>query len=624
MIWSMTRSIYKLTVLLIGLCVACTLAAQTEPDTSEVTQVLLDKSDLLKFRNIDGREATVLSGNVELRQDDMYMYCDSAIMIDNNVDASGNVTIQQGDSITIFADSLSYLGDIKKAFLFGDVALLKEHQKLHTDYLVYDLNNDIGTYYTWAVLTNDTTQLRSKKGYYYVREDIIYFKDSVTIVDPDFELKTDTLKYNTLTGVATFLGPTLINQGSGRIYCEEGYYDTKNSFAEFSNYPQYVKEDQQARSRIIQYDASTNVVTMIDEASFEELDKKARADTIRYDEDSGLTYLLGSAHYEEGEQVVDADRLVYNEETETFRTEGRARIVDGSQILDADFIDYESDDAIATGDVIWVDTAEEVTIKCQHLDYNKQTEHIVASGERPLLISLIDGDTFYMCSDTLVSFYDNPDDSLRTMLAYHDVRILKSNMQAIADSVTYSSRDSIFELFENPVIWSDTTQFISDTMYMQLANGKIDRILLQQKALILNSKDEVFFNQIKGKDITAFFRDDELRKMMVVGNAESIYYALDDVGAYVGVNKTVCSEMLMYFGDNQIQDIRFYAQPKANTYPMGQFNHKSSRLEGFRWETAKRPRTVKDLTRPKRPFVKPQLPKENDKELSVKPTTTIE
>ncbi len=579
-------------------------------DTTQVSQVIIDQSEELSGKVVNGQEIRTFKGNVELRQDNVFMYCDTAVVVDNKVDAVGQVIIQQGDSITIFADSLSYLGDIKKAYLFGNVALLKENQKLHTDYLVYNLNTKVATYTNWAILTNDTTQLRSKIGYFYVQQDEAFFKDSVTIVDEDFELKTDTLKYNTSTGIATFLAPTLINQGTGRIYCESGFYDTKERLAEFRGNAQYLKEDQRATSDVIQYDAETETVTLVGDAVFIEENKVANADTIRYDEKNKLTYLLGNAHYVEGERIVDSERMIYNEATENFETEGRARIVDGVQILDADNIDYQENNAIATGNVVWVDTVENVTINSEHLNYNKETERIVASGGRPLMTSLIEEDTFYMSADTLVSFHDQPEDSLRMLLAYNDVRILKTNMQAIADSVTYSSRDSLFELFQNPIIWSDTTQFIADTMYMQLANGKIDQIYLQENALILNSPDEVFFNQIKGKDITAYFYDNELRKMLVEGNAESIYYALDEEKAYVGLNKTLCSKMLLNFDDNQIQEIRFYAQPKANTYPMGQVNHTTMRLKGFKWEVRKRPNNLEDLLK-----ITPKLPpKEEAKE----------
>ncbi len=584
----------------------------TPADTSKNDQITIDHSDMLKQILVEEEEVLKFIGNVALHQDNVFMYCDSATIVDNDVDATGSVIIQQGDSLTIFSDSLSYQGDDKVAHLFYDVALMKDSQKLFTDYLIYDLNIKRATYYNWAILTNDTTQLRSKRGYFYVEEDVAYFKDSVTIVDPNFELKTDTLKFNTKTGIATFLAPTLINQSDGKIYCEGGTYDTKNKKAHFEGNAQYVKGEEEAEADHMYYDGDTEEITLVGNARFNKDETVANADTIIYNEKTNLTYLIGNAHVE-GEQVIDSERIIYNSETESFTTESRSRIVDGAKILDADNIVSQANIAIASGNVIWTDTIEEVTIKCAHLNFNKETEKIIASGQRPLLISLMDGDTFYMSSDTLISFHKErfvetdtltgtqvfEKDSSRTMIAYPDVRILKSNLQAISDSVSYSVADSIFEFYKNPIIWSDTSQFTADTMYMLLANDEIDKIFMRDRAMIINSPDEVYFNQIKGKNITAFFLDSELRKMKVIGNAESIYYALDDVKAYVGLNKTVCSEMLMYFSNNSVDDIRFYAQPKANTYPMGQVNHTAKRLEGFRWEINKRPNTLEDLLKVK-------------------------
>ena len=93
-------------------------------------------------------------------------------------------------------------------------------------------------------------------------------------------------------------------------------------------------------------------------------------------------------------------------------------------------------------------------------------------------------------------------------------------------------------------------------IHMQLANDQIDRIYLYQDAFILNSPDELFFNQIKGRDIVAYFVDGEVRRVKVDGNAESVYYALDEAKAYVAANKTVCSEMLLFFGNNTLHTDR--------------------------------------------------------------------
>lgn len=564
-------------------------------DTTKKEKVKLDHSDIAIGINKDGREIRYLKNNVALRQGDMFMYCDSATIEENNVIAVGNVIIQQGDTLNIFADSLSYQGDARIADLFGDVRLENKGQKIFTDQLNYNLGTKVASYYTGATLTNDTTFLVSKRGYYYVKSGQAFFKDSVVVSDPEFTLRSDTLQFSTETKIVTFLGPTLINQNDAKIYCEGGYYNLNNKYAEFTDNPQYVKGEQEATGDLIIYDGTKKEVEIKGNARFDEEEKKASADIIRYDEANDVTYLEGNAHSEDGKQVIDSDEIMYDSKNETFKTEGRSRLIDDSQILDADTIDFIGDLGVATGNVVWTDTTDNITIICERLDYNKETDYVQASGGRPLMTTLVDGDTMFMSSDTLVALKETPEDSTRILLGYKDVRIFKNDLQVVCDSLAYNSADSLFEFYQSPIIWSDTSQFYADEIKMQMANDQIDQIFLINNAFIINSPDEAFYNQIKGKNITAFFKENELDQMDVIGNAESVYYARDEEDAYMGVNKSVCSKMLVYFGNNEIEFIHFYTAPVSNMLPMKKANHEDLKLPGFRWEKKLRPKSVEDL-----------------------------
>lgn len=55
-----------------------------------------------------------------------------------------------------------------------------------------------------------------------------------------------------------------------------------------------------------------------------------------------------------------------------------------------------------------------------------------------------------------------------------------------------------------------------------------------------------------------FFKVEEFWWMVVNGNVEFVYYVLDDDGGYVGVNKIICSEMMLYFGNNEVEKIIFF------------------------------------------------------------------
>ncbi|MFK8105045.1 MAG: OstA-like protein [Saprospiraceae bacterium] len=564
-------------------------------DTTGDDRVIVDHSNEAEYEQLAGEEIQYLLGDVELRQENIYMYCDKAVIRDNNVTAVGKIIIQQNDSITIFADSLSYQGNNRIADLFGEVVLINGEKKLFTNRLNYDLKTKVATYKEGAMLTNKQTQLTSKTGYYYVNEDEAFFKDSVLVVDTNFTLRADTLKFNTETQIATFLGPTRISQNETKIYCEEGFYDTANKIAEFRKNAQYVKGAQQAVAEVIRYDGSKREILLEGEAKVEEGLKKANADLIRYNELTEETFLEGNAHYQDSTRVIDGDQIIYEAKSEIYKTKGRSLFSDPPQLLEADEIDYDGNKGVATGNVIWQDTSANIKIDCDTINYNKETDYLLAFGNRPLLTTLVEGDTLFMRSDTLISLRENPADSARTLFAYRDVRMFKPDLQAVCDSLVYSTADSLFKFYEDPIIWADTSQFSADTMHIQMKDGQIDRINLYSNSFILNSPDELFYNQIKGKDIIAYFVERNLRRMRVEGNAESVYYGLDESNAYIGVNKTVCSDMLLFFGNNKVENIKFFTDPQANFFPMQRVDHNSIKLPGADWKGKIRPLSLADL-----------------------------
>ncbi len=584
--------------------------AQSPIDTTgEGSQrVHIDHANALEYSQEKGIITHKLVGEVELSQDSIFMYCDSAIIENSTqVFALGDeVLIQQGDSLAAFADTLYYDGVLKEADLIGNVVLINGERKLFTEKLHYDLNTKLATYDTPATITDGETQLSSKRGYYYTATNEIYFKDSVIVINPDFELLADTLKFNTDEQMATFLGPTIMHTDSSRVYCEDGFYDVENQLAEFRQNAQYSRGQQKATADIIRYDGANGIYTLSGNAEFLEGDvREAKGDIIRYDEKNDITELQGNAFFRDSTQIITGKTIRYDGQKKTYQTTGKSTVIDGAQTLIADQIDYseEAGMGLAKGNVIWQDTSANIRIECLEAQINQTTGYLKAIGGthgRPLLITVVDGDSLFIAADTLLSQRTDSlaSDSSRLLLAYNDVRIYKSDMQALCDSLAYSSVDSLFRMYKDPIIWADTSQFTADTIHMQLANDQLDKILLYRNAFILNSPDEVFFNQIKGKDIVAHFDSSQLYRMDIEGNAQSIYYPLDDDKAYIGVNSTDCSEMRMYFGNNQVKELLFFAQPEGKLQPMGAVDHNAIKLDGFNWVTESRPISFESLFGP--------------------------
>ena len=88
--------------------------------------------------------------------------------------------------------------------------------------------------------------------------------------------------------------------------------------------------------------------------------------------------------------------------------------------------------------------------------------------------------------------------------------------------------------------------------------------------------------------------------MEVDGNAESIYFARDEEDAYLGMNRTTCSEMLILFGANEVDQIKFFAQPTATMHSMKDIQRDPPKLDGYSWEFPKRPQSVLGLRKTKK------------------------
>jgi lipopolysaccharide export system protein LptA len=590
-----------------------TTATPLRPDapvTSDTQKLKIETAEVIEYFFKNGREIQKLSGNVRLRQENTLVYCDTATLDQDFAVLRGKVVIAQSDTVKAFADSAHYNAATKISDLFDNVVLENGAQKLFTQRLRYDTENKIATYTSGATMTNNKSQVVSRRGYYFVDQKEVFLKGDVVVTDPEFTMRTDTMTYNTEAQLVRFVAPTLISQRESKIYTEGGFYDMENDFASFDQNPQYEKEGQRGRARKMRYEGNLKEYTLEGDAHIENPAKgeMADADVIRYNSETEKTTLRGNAYFRDSTRDIRGEEIKYDSRNKIYQLTGRGWVSDPPNIIEADSLDFNDvlGNGVALGSVIWQDTSSDYTVLSWRMDYNKQSQYLNAFGGfgqqgaagRPMMKSLIDGDTLFMAADTLTSFKPDTASDVRELIAHRDVRIFKDDLQAVCDSLTFSSADSIFRFYKLtniPLIWSDTSQFSGDTIRMLLKDKKLDRLWLLQNALVINSEDGLLFNQIKGRNTTVFFRDDEAREMLVEGNAQAVYYALDEKNAYIGLNETACSEMRLFFGDNKVESIKFYQQPSGKFIPMKQAGKETKKLEGFFWETRRRPRSIQDL-----------------------------
>jgi hypothetical protein len=188
------------------------------------------------------------------------------------------------------------------------------------------------------------------------------------------------------------------------------------------------------------------------------------------------------------------------------------------------------------------------------------------------------------------------DTSIRYFLAFHHVKIFNDSLQSVCDSLFISSRDSVFRLYYNPVVWSGTTQIAGDTIFLYTKNKQPERLYVFENGLIVNQTKEGFFNQMAGKTINGYFVDGKIDYMRVKGTqAESIYYLQDDDSAYIGMNRATGDVIDLYFKEDDLTKVLFINSVEGKMYPMNQIPGDQRQLKNFKWLDAERPKNRAEL-----------------------------
>lgn len=566
--------------------------------TRSTTIVILDEpADRVRLYTRDTVQYQQLVGNVRMRHDSTFFRTDSAILDNRNqIEAYGNVVIQELDSTHIFADTLWYNGNDRLAQLRGNVVLEKDSQRLFSPYLLYNLETRVARYTDKSYMMDGNMQLSSIAGVFYVSEDYIVFRDSVLVISDSFNLKADSMAFFTEDRRVKFLGPTVVYNDTSRLYAENGFYLVEEKEALFYKEAQFQSGNTVGYADSIYFFGNEGKYIMKGDAYLHRDGQIATAREIIYEEQEGLMYLYQDAVVTGEDINATGDSLVYNTQTNSVRARGRSRVERQDFTLISDFMDYndDSEEGVATGNVIWEDSTGMRRIRTDSLIYSGggQSAKAISRVQRPLLEwANEEGDTLKLVSDTLLTYQsvttyrDSIDqtisDTTQDFTAYFDVALIRNDFQGRADSLAYKEADSLIVLYGNPILWMDTTQLSGDTIYVSIRDGSISEVLIRGNGFIITSPDSIFFNQIKGRTITAYFKDGDLYQTDVEGNAESIYFPLDEEGAYIAMNKIICSRIEMTFENNQVTGVAFLENPTGDLFSMTKVTAENSILKGY-------------------------------------------
>lgn len=513
-------------------------------------KVDLIHADSLNVLNQPNEVVYRLIRNVKLQQKGVLLYCDLAIQnkTTNEIQAFGNVRMVQGDTINVRGDTLFYFGSSRQAKVRGHVVLKDRKMTLSTAQLDYDLVSGLAHYPVKGRIIDRENTLTSEEGDYYTGNKQFVFKRNVRLLNqPAGKEKTtilgDSLLYNSLTKLADFQGPTRIISSDGVLVARNGQYNTVTRVSNFR--------------------------------------QRATAETEKY--------------------TLTGDTLNFDNVNEI---------------------------GVANGNVVIVNKADQTTLTGDHGRYNGKagvSRMIGHAVVRSPISRGTDLDTLFMRADTLFSF-DNKTTKRKKLVGLKNVLIFKSDLQSKCDSLVYDVNDSLLYFFKKPIVWSQNYQMEADSIIAQLKDNRINTMYLKSRAFVISQDTLLNFNQVKGRVITAYFRTifvpaaktkpapgtlmasaanrpasgrtvsttavaekTTLDRVLVEGNGQTIYFAVDEKNRLVGMNRTECSKMNIEFTNSQVSRIRNYGRPDMYLTPPKELTSEKKQLDGFRWREKEKP-----------------------------------
>ncbi len=411
--------------------------------------------------------------------------------------------------------------------------------------------------------------------------------DSITVTG-------DKLLYDASTKLATLEGNVVCVEKDMTLTTNILTFDVANSIANYYNGGTIVNKENTLKSKNGHYYSSSKDLAFHYDVVLTNPDYKMNSDTLRYNTISKTAYFLGPSIILSKDDYIYCENGYYDTQNEKSAFSKNALLVTKQQQLRGDSLFYDRNKQLgkAFKNVTLVDTSQKSILYGDYIEYKeKYSEAFVTKNA--IYARIVEQDTLFIHADTL---YHKDIDSVNNFLnAYHNVRLYKKDMQAVCDSASYNSIDSLMQLYEDPILWSHRSQATGKKIKIKINNQAIQGFILENNAFLINQVDSTErYNQLSCKNIEAFFVLDTIRKAILTDNVEALYFAKEG-SKVIGLNRTTSPFMNIWFKNEDIDRSTMKGKSVGVITPMKDVTDADSKLKGFSWQYERRPKSKQDL-----------------------------
>ena len=453
--------------------------------------------------------------------------------------------------------------------LIGNVKFRHDSMYMYCDSAhVYEATNSFEAFNHVHMEQGDTLFIDGDHLFYDGQSMIAQMRNNVVMINRNTTLETDSFNFDRVANLGYYFeGGTL--------------YDDKNTLTSFWG----------------QYSPETKIAKFNHDVELVNEQMTLLSDTLVYSTTTKIAEIVGPSDIYNDSSYIYSELGFYNTGTDRAILLNRSIVTSDNKQLTGDSIFYDRQKGYGEAfmNVILTDTIDRHLLLGDYCFYDEKTDYAYAT-HNAVAIDYSQGDSLYMHADTLKLITRNIDtDSMyRDMLAYRKVRIYRSDVQAICDSLAFSTADSCLQMFYEPVLWHGKQPILGEKIDIFMNDSTIDRIHVIDQTLSVERIDSVCFNQVAGKEMTSYFRDGEMYETWVEGNVYVDYYMFDDDSLMIGMNYTETSELKLFMKDRKMDKIWMPASTGV-IYPIAMIPANRLYLSNFAWFDYIRPLNKDDI-----------------------------
>jgi len=212
------------------------------------------------------------------------------------------------------------------------------------------------------------------------------------------------------------------------------------------------------------------------------------------------------------------------------------------------------------------DLEQNVKVKGEKASYYRDKEKVIVDKSPEIIYY----DENYEDSTTVISEYMEAYLDSSLFIATDNVRFFKKDFAGACDSSVFYRKDERFELYKNPVVRQGNSSLKGDVMHLFLNDNELERVMVIGNAIASTKIDSAIKdfeeNKLLGKFITMKISNNQIDTLTSEKNAISYYFIYEE-GKNQGASKTTAERISLIFRDGQIKEVQVFNGVQGRFYP---------------------------------------------------------